>query len=66
MLQPNDVVPADARLLVTDSLEVDESPLTGESLPVAKDATATVAAHLAERFARSRREPAGKVVSDAR
>jgi cation-transporting ATPase I len=49
VLRPDDVVPADARLLAAESLEVDESALTGESLPVAKDPAATVAAHIAER-----------------
>jgi cation-transporting P-type ATPase I len=34
-------IPADARLLETRSLEVDESSLTGESLPVAKDTAPT-------------------------
>jgi calcium-translocating P-type ATPase len=37
-LRPGARVPADARLLGTRGLEVDESPLTGESLPVAKTA----------------------------
>jgi calcium-translocating P-type ATPase len=36
-LRPGDRVPADARLLGSRGLEVDESPLTGESLPVFKD-----------------------------
>jgi cation-transporting P-type ATPase I len=35
-LSAPDVVPADARLLVAEDLEVDESFLTGESLPVDK------------------------------
>ena len=48
-LQASDVVPADARLLVARDLEVDESSLTGESVPVDKDVAATPAAPLAER-----------------
>ncbi|SNZ17982.1 Ca2+-transporting ATPase [Natronoarchaeum philippinense] len=36
-LSGGDVVPADARLLETSSLEVDEAALTGESAPVSKD-----------------------------
>jgi cation-transporting ATPase I len=36
VLAPGDRVVADARLLEVDALEVDEAPLTGESLPVAK------------------------------
>ncbi|MBO0776281.1 MAG: cation-translocating P-type ATPase, partial [Actinobacteria bacterium] len=49
VLRPDDVVPADARLLKADALEADESTLTGESLPVTKDPAATVALPLAER-----------------
>jgi Ca2+-transporting ATPase len=37
-------VPADARILSSFGLEVDESSLTGESFPVAKDATAVLPA----------------------
>ncbi len=42
VLAAGDRVPADLRLTETSSLEVDESVLTGESLPVAKDADARV------------------------
>jgi cation-transporting P-type ATPase I len=48
-LRAGDVVPADARLLSTDALEVDESTLTGESVPVSKDPAATVAPYVADR-----------------
>ena len=48
-LQASDVVPADARLLVATDLEVDESTLTGESVPVDKAVSARPTAPLAER-----------------
>ena len=42
LLKTGQRVPADARLLEAFGLEVDESSLTGESFPVAKDATETL------------------------
>ncbi|RNG13817.1 HAD-IC family P-type ATPase, partial [Streptomyces botrytidirepellens] len=48
-LRPEDVVPADCRVVEADGLEVDESSLTGESLPVAKNPAPVVAAHITQR-----------------
>ncbi|OFJ53290.1 cation-translocating P-type ATPase [Mycolicibacterium grossiae] len=48
-VRPGEVVPADARLVEATDLEVDESSLTGESLPVPKRLAATPAAAVAER-----------------
>ena len=51
LLEPGVLVPADARLLAARDLTLNESALTGESLPVHKDAEAGVAveAPLADR-----------------
>ena len=48
LLEPGDRVPADGRFVVAASVEVDESALTGESQPVAKD-TAPVGAAAGEK-----------------
>ncbi|MBS4728473.1 cation-translocating P-type ATPase [Mycobacterium sp. SM1] len=48
-VRTDEVIPADARLLEEDDLEVDEATLTGESLPVEKQVEATPGADLAER-----------------
>jgi cation-transporting P-type ATPase I len=48
-LRTKDVVPADCRILEATTLEVDESGLTGESLPVPKSPPASHATAIAER-----------------
>jgi P-type Ca2+ transporter type 2C len=51
-IQAGDIVPADGRLVTAATLEVDESALTGESLPVAKgtDSVAGADTPLGDRF----------------
>ncbi|GAA3114078.1 cation-translocating P-type ATPase [Planomonospora alba] len=48
-LHAGDAVPADCRVLEAVGLELDESPLTGESQPVLKTAAPTMASAVAER-----------------
>lgn len=48
-LEAGEQVPADCRLLQATDLEVDESSLTGESLPVKKNLTATFAPAIGDR-----------------
>lgn len=48
-VRPGEVIPADCRIVEANDIEVDESALTGESLPVCKQVAATPGAVLAER-----------------
>ena len=48
-VRAGEVVPADARLIEADNVEIDESRLTGESLPVPKQTDPVPGAPLAER-----------------
>ncbi len=48
-LRAGDVVPADCRILDAQAVQADESNLTGESLPVAKDAAPSGSPIVAER-----------------
>ncbi|MGN6380128.1 MAG: cation-translocating P-type ATPase [Gaiellales bacterium] len=47
LLEAGDVVPADGRVLVSATLELQEAALTGESAPIAKDASSVLDAETA-------------------
>ena len=49
-VRAGEVIPADGRLIDAANVETDESTLTGESLPVAKQTEPTPGAPLAERY----------------
>jgi cation-transporting ATPase I len=49
VLEAGDVVPADCRVIEAESLEVDASSLTGESLPVRKNVAASFEPQVADR-----------------
>ena len=49
LLEAGDVVPADCRIIDAESLEVDASSLTGESLPVRKTVAASFELQVADR-----------------
>ncbi len=49
VLEAGDVVPADCRIIEAESLEVDASSLTGESLPVRKNVAASFEPAVADR-----------------
>lgn len=49
LLEAGDVVPADCRIVRAESLEVDASSITGESLPVAKSEQPSFASSVADR-----------------
>lgn len=58
VLGSGDLIPADLRIIETDRLQVDESALTGESVPVAKDREPVSAeTPVAERTNMGTREP---------
>lgn len=49
LLEAGEAVPADLRIVAASNLEVDESGVTGESVPVTKDVAASHAAAVADR-----------------